>query len=68
MSRNKRGTGLMPNRAARQLVEAIDTDIADSVGQAVRSGVLKQQQAEAVRTRLHFERVDRWFLLLEKVK
>lgn len=60
--------GLMPNRAARQLLDSIDADVADSVGQAVRAGIVPQASAELTRTRLHFARMDKWFALLDGVE
>ena len=60
--------GLMPNRAARQLLEAIDIDVADSVGQAVRSGIVPQASAELTRTRLHFARVDKWLAMMDRLE
>jgi len=63
----KRGTGLMPNRAAKELLEAVDSDIDTSVAQAVQAGVLSNEEANLRRTRMHIARMDRWFSLLDNI-
>lgn len=64
---NRRGTGLMPNRAAKELLEAIDTQIDTSVAQAVQAGVLSNEEANLRRTRMHIARSQRWFDLLDNI-
>ena len=59
--------GLMPNQAVKQLFASMDADIANSVGEAVRAGIVRPEQAELTRTRVHFARVDKWFAMMDRL-
>lgn len=66
MTRRPKSKGLMPNKAAQELLGAIDDAVHMSVCRAEQEGVIREDEAELRRIRMHFARVDKWLSILDQ--